>query len=567
MIRRLELDTLKARIALGTGALVLGLVAIATLALTSLQRLSEAVTRETTLLSQVSALSNGILATVLDEVRAGEQYLFDRSPAAERQFRAAADETYDLERMLRALPALDEENRALVARIGALQQQVHAGYSYAHALADIGRRELALAALGAARGPATEMMLRVRTFSATQAARAQATGRRILVTARQRELVVWAVLAVSLVLGVAVSVATVRSVERPTVRLGAAAGRFSEGDLRPVTLGVMPRELAGLGDAMSRIGTRLRAVVADVVAESERMSGTATDLSAVSQELAATATEINTAMIEIARGAEQQVADLERCTAATDRMQQIARTTAEVARRVSERGAEIRRLAARYQQDVAAAANALLELRTVVQTSAAQAEELERRSASITEFVDLIKRISSQTNLLALNAAIEAARAGERGMGFAVVAQEVRQLADSSGHAAEEVGEHLKVVRQQVAQVAETMAAGRAKVRGVEEVAQGAARALEAIVGAVGEVEEAARRVAAEAADNLKGAEEVRILLSDVAAAAHAHASSSEQVTAAAEQQGAATEQMAAQAGELTQAAERLRTLVKGFRV
>jgi methyl-accepting chemotaxis protein len=234
---------------------------------------------------------------------------------------------------------------------------------------------------------------------------------------------------------------------------------------------------------------------------------------------------------------------------------------------VAERGEEIHRLAARYQRDVAAAGKALLDLGAVVQQSATQVDELDRRSESINDFVDVIKQISSQTNLLALNAAIEAARAGERGVGFAVVAQEVRELADSSGAAAEEVAEHIRVVRQQVSQVSETMASGRAKVRGVEEVADGAAHALEAIAASVGDVEEAAGQLATAAAGNLKVVEEIRVVLEEVAAAAQAHASASEQVTAAAQEQGAATQEMAAQASELSQAAHRLRGLVKGFRV
>jgi methyl-accepting chemotaxis protein len=287
----------------------------------------------------------------------------------------------------------------------------------------------------------------------------------------------------------------------------------------------------------------------------------------VSEELAATASEVSTAMVEVSRGAESQVGGLEAAQRAVERLATSAGTNAELSRRVAERGQDIHRLAAQYQRDVAAAAKALLDLGSVVQQSARQVDALDRRSESINEFVDVIKQISSQTNLLALNAAIEAARAGERGVGFAVVAQEVRQLADSSGAAAEEVAEHIRVVRQQVGQEAETMATGRIKVQGVEEVAQGAARALEAIAGSVADVEEAAGRLAQAAEGNLSVVQEIRTVLQGVAAAAHAHASASEEVTAAAEEQGAATQEMAAQAGELSQAAQRLRGLVKGFRV
>jgi len=563
----LRIRTLRARLLLGSGALTGGIVVTSLLALSALSALRRAVTEETDVLSQVSVLSNGILAAAFDEARAGELYLVASTPQTRLQFARAAEETYDYERRLRALPRLAQEQRAVIARIGALQQRVHAGYGYAHALEDLGRRARAAAAGAAAREPANEMMRLVRTLSTSMATEAEQGGAALLVRANEREVLVWIVLLLSVVLAAGVSAATLRSVQAPTERLGLAAERFSTGDLRPVHLGTMPRELALLGDAMSRVGVTLRSLVQEVVTESERMSSTATDLSAVSQELAATANEISTAMVDISQGAERQVGSGEAAQQAVERLAQSATANAELARRLAERGEEIHRLAARYQRDVAAAAKALLDLGAVVQQSATQVDELDRRSESINQFVDVIKQISSQTNLLALNAAIEAARAGERGVGFAVVAQEVRELADSSGAAAEEVAEHIRVVRQQVSQVAETMATGRLKVRGVEEVAQGAATALERIAASVAEVEAGAGQLAEAAAGNLTLVEEIRAVLGQVAAAAHAHASASEQVTAAAQEQGAATQQMAAQASELSQAAQRLRGLVKGFRV
>ncbi len=564
---RLVLKTLRARLLLSGGALTGGIIAMAALALASLVALRQSVNEQMSLLSQVSALTTDFLAAAFDEVRAGEQYLVTPSPGVRNQFARAADETYDYEGRLAELPRLAAEDRSVVARIGVLQQDVHARYSYVHALLDLGRRERALAAAAAARVPATEMMRLLRALSTDQSARAEQSGVTLLSRANEREMLVWVVLVLSIVLAGGITVATIRSVAEPTGRLGQAAQRFGKGDLRPVHLGTMPRELSVLGDAISHVGTQLRALVQEVITESERTTATATDLSAVSEELAATAGEISTAMVEVSRGAERQVSGLEHGRHAGERLAEAAARNADLAHRVAERGAEIHRLAARYQQDVASAARALLELGAVVQQSATQVDELDRRSESINDFVDVIKQISSQTNLLALNAAIEAARAGERGVGFAVVAQEVRQLADSSTAAAEEVAEHIRVVRQQVAQVSETMTTGRTKVRGVEEVAQGAARALQAIVGSVADVEEAASRLAEVASNNLTVVEEIRTALADVASTAHAHASASEQVTAAAQEQGAATEEMAAQASELSQTAQRLRALVKGFRV
>ena len=145
----------------------------------------------------------------------------------------------------------------------------------------------------------------------------------------------WVVLVLSIVLAGGVSLVTMRSVQVPTERLGLAVQRFSQGDLRPVYLGAMPHELQVLGDAMSRVGTQLRALVQEVVNESERMSATAADLSAVSQELAATASEVSTAMVDVSQGAESQVGGLEAARGAVERLAASSTTNAELARRVA----------------------------------------------------------------------------------------------------------------------------------------------------------------------------------------------------------------------------------------
>src|SRR2546429_5354411 len=256
----------------------------------------------------------------------------------------------------------------------------------------------------------------------------------------------------------------------------------------------MPREFRVLADAIQQMGNRLRQIVGDVIGESDRIAGAAGDLSAVSEELAASSSEVSTAMVEISGGADQQRAALTSMGTGLVALRAATGDMADAAERAAKLGEEIRTVADRHRGDVAAAGSVLLNVREVVQTTSNQISQLGELGASIDDFVELIKRISSQTNLLALNAAIEAARAGEHGRGFAVVAEEGRQLADESARAAEGVTRTTSPIREQMEDVTPTMPAGQAKVRGIESVAEGAARGLAEIVAAVELVEQAAAR-------------------------------------------------------------------------
>src|ERR1041384_2495117 len=272
-------------------------------------------------------------------------------------------------------------------------------------------------------------------------------------------------------------------------------------------------------------------------------------------------------MVDISGGAELQRNELAAIELGLEKLRRAAAEMGEASSRAAKLGEEIKAVAHRHRNDVQAAGAALLGVREVVLTTSQQVGALVQQSAAIDDFVDLIKRISSQTNLLALNAAIEAARAGEHGRGFAVVAEEVRQLADESAQAAEAVARTTAAIREQMDSMTSTMTTGQTQVRGVEEVAQGAASGLSEIVTAVEQVEQAVARVTAAAEQNRAIAEELTGKTEQVAAKAAAHAAGAEEVSAASEQQGASTEELAAGAGNLLPAAGKLRSLGKGFRV
>ena len=558
--------SLKWIVGLGMGVVIALCVVSGVLSIVALARVRTSIDASLAGLVQTNLLGDGLVSSAFDEVRAAEEYMGQPSPQVQRDYELAGDSVNAVMISYRRLMTLSTDDRYTLNEMANAQAEFDVNYSLAHALVDLGRGSDGRTLADQARGAADTLVADIHRLTASQTQVALAGSDVLRSQAKWWEKLVAGILLLVVIAGIVVGRLTIGMVSGPLGRLVGAVERFGQGDLRPFQLGAMPLELARLAMAMDEMGARLRQVVSAVVRESQTISASASDFSAMSEQLAASSGEISTAMVRVSSSAETQVQGLRESDQLLNTLRNAATSNADASARVVKLGEEIRAVAARHRKDVGAAGATLLDVREVVQTSAKEVQELAKLSESITEFIDLIKQISSQTNLLALNAAIEAARAGEHGRGFAVVADEVRNLADSSARAAEDVAKTVKVIREQIRDVASTMEVGTKKVSGIEGVAAAAAAGLEAISTAISEIEAAAAEVAAEAVRNSKVVDAVSHTTAQVAMTANEHASSSEEVTAAAEEQSASTEEMASSASELLQGANRLTDLVSAFK-
>ena len=218
-----------------------------------------------------------------------------------------------------------------------------------------------------------------------------------------------------------------------------------------------------------------------------------TEVKQIGLSVSSSATEILAAAEQIAVGSQRQADEITNTSSAVEEMaasmNQVSRNaeaSADAARRALE-------MAEHGDKSVRDTSEAMSRIDSAVQQTSEKMRLLGIRSSEISEIIDLINDIAAQTNLLALNAAIEAAHAGEAGLGFSVVADEIRKLAERSARATRDVGNLIKSIQTETSEALTAMELGMKEVRGGSHLATEASNALRDISEAVRQSSEADR--------------------------------------------------------------------------
>ena len=310
----------------------------------------------------------------------------------------------------------------------------------------------------------------------------------------------------------------------------AAADRVAAGDLTVQVPVSSQDEVGQICRSINNIVEHFREVISMVVQNSQQVAAASLELSCAAEQMASGATRVADQAGTMATASEQLAATSNEialnCNAAATGSQQANAAAVEGAGVVKETVLGMNQIAENVRESAATIGN------------------LGSTSEQIGAIISTINDIADQTNLLALNAAIEAARAGEQGRGFAVVADEVRALAERTSSATREIGAIIKSVQQETSSAMKVMEAGVSRVELGTVGAAKSGSALEEILQQISSVAQQVNQIATAAEEQTATTDEIRNNIRAIndtvqgtARSAHESASSAQQLSLLAEQQ------------------------------
>ncbi|MDZ5474102.1 methyl-accepting chemotaxis protein [Bacillus sp. 31A1R] len=375
------------------------------------------------------------------------------------------------------------------------------------------------------------------------------------------------VIVVCIILGITLTIFNIRRIVNPLEKMVEVSSKVAQGDLTETIDLKATNEIGKLSHSFDSMILSLRDLIGKIDSSSEQIASSSVQLSANVEESTNITRSMATSISGMASGAETQMASAEESTAAmveiADGVQHIANQSSIA----SEASIDANSNAEEGKQSIDEAIKQMELIQSVVEQSSNAITKLGASSEEVGNILAVITAISEQTNLLALNAAIEAARAGEHGKGFAVVADEVRKLAEESRKSAQQIADIVQSIQVETKTAVELMDKGRVQVETGNQVMRETGEKFTSILNSIQEVTAKIQEVSATSEELSASSEEVTASVQEMTSISTESASTASQVASGAQQQLSSMEEINSSVSELADVANELKQAVSTFKI
>lgn len=373
---------------------------------------------------------------------------------------------------------------------------------------------------------------------------------------------------VGAILAIILSLFIIRNITIPLNRLTEAANVIASGNLKENDIEVKTKdEIFDLAQAFNTMKSNLSKLISSVSLNVSNTTAVAEQLAASTDEVMVATEEIEERMQQLASGGSQAALTGNDCAIATDETAHAVSRIAEAAQNLLTQAVDMQSLATEGGQTLQTAEQQMSIIQQSSHETRERIQQLSVQSAEIENITKVITDITDQTNLLALNAAIEAARAGEHGKGFAVVADEVRKLAEESKNSASKIVDLTSLIQKDTKKVEESVNLTVQNVdRGVDYL-HNAQSSFNKIFGSITEMTSQIQEVSASSEEISASTEEVSASVNEMAQAAKNTADQSNHVLASVEEQTATMVEINSVAKSLSEDALAIQEEINKFNV
>lgn len=372
--------------------------------------------------------------------------------------------------------------------------------------------------------------------------------------------------ALTIVIGTVFILFLIRSIIRPIKDLKEKAEVISTGDLTQSVEVKTNDEIGELGTAFNKMSESLRELVGEVEYNAQQVAASAQELNANADQMTSSSEQVSLAIQEVSSSAEHQLSGTEDGVNSLEEVSTGVNRVVESSAQVTEFVQKMNEQAEVGGQAVSNTLNQMTSIQSSVENTNENISSLLERSKQVSTILNAITDISEQTNLLALNAAIEAARAGEHGKGFAVVADEVRKLAEQSKLSATQIGEIIVGIQKDVENAVDKMGQVTSNVNSGLDISYDAIDKFGEILRSSESIKPQMEEVTAISEQMSAAVGQLMETVNNLASIARNNAASSEEVAASSEEQLASMEEISASAKSLSSMAEDLSEKVSKYK-